>query len=143
MENRFVVSIIIGTLIGFFGSWAVYGIALGDYYANHTRAEAFAVVKDPPEYWALAVSSFAWVTLMAVYIRFTDHIGFARGFTTGLWISLLVLCILDFWIYGFFSIYGLVPTLVDLVTGVVFWSLIAGIVGAIQKWKVIKPTPTE
>lgn len=88
-------------------------------------------MKDPPVYWAMAISNIAWAILITYVLEKTGSNSFVKGFITGLWVSFLVMLIFDLSIYAFWNIYNLSFLITDIIISSLFWAVGGGLAGAI------------
>src|SRR4051812_28602582 len=106
-NNRFLLAVLAGSIIAFFGGWLIFGILFGNYYSSNTNDVARVLMKEEPQVWAIALSNIAWAFLLVFVLQRTHSNTFARGFVTSLWVSALIAGIFDLSMYAFWNIYEL------------------------------------
>ena len=62
--NKFLLAVIPASFTAFLGGWLIFGIVFADYYASNTNEIAKAVLKDPPEMWAIVIANVSWALLI-------------------------------------------------------------------------------
>jgi hypothetical protein len=88
------------------------------------------LMKNPPDMVFLIISNLAWGFLYAyIFSKWTAIRSFGEGFTGGLVISFIIMLSFDTGMYSFYNLMNLTGTLIDIVVGTVWGSLIAGVVG--------------
>jgi hypothetical protein len=131
MKGKFVLAVIVASVVAFFSGWLIFGIAFPEFYGAGMKPGALEITKKPPLMWAIALSNIAWVWLLTWVLRKTSNIGFRRGFIISLWISFLLMVTYDISTYGFFDMYEFRFVAIDIVVASIFWALIGSISGAI------------
>ena len=135
MKNNFLLAVLAGSAIAFFGGWFIFGVLFSDYYMSNTNEAAKALIKSEPEIWAIAIGNIAWTFLITYVLQKTASTNFAKGFITSLWVSLLIILVFDLSIYAFWNIYNFGFVVVDVIISSVFWGIVGSVSGAILGMK--------
>lgn len=131
MNTRFYLAVLAASFIAFFGGWLIFGILFEDFYLSNTNETAKAIMKTPPEIWAIALSNIGWSLLLTWVLQQTGNTTFVRGLIISLWISSLIVLIFDLSIYAFWNMYDLGFVVIDVISASVFWGIVGGVAGAI------------
>lgn len=127
--NRILLAGIAGGVTFFILGFLVYGMLLMKFFAANVGT-AQGVMKDPPEFWALAVGNLAWGFLLAiVFGRWAGIKTFSTGAMAGAVIGALMSATYNFNALGTTNITTLNAVLVDIVVFAVMNILIGGVVG--------------
>jgi choline-glycine betaine transporter len=131
---------LLATLVGFLAmflvGYALWGVALTDFFAGHSTND---VMKDPPDLMFIAlgnlISAFVISTLYGKWAGATYGAG--SGFSFGVWIGIFTGLGIGLLMYGTSEIMDLSGYLVEAIVEILFYGLIGAIIGWIYK----KTTP--
>lgn len=132
MNGKFWLAVLIATVLGFFGGWLVWGIALAGYYESNATEAAKALHRAEEDFvmWAMIVGQVAWSVLLVWIIDKTGSRTPAQGATAGFILGALVAIGMDFFFYSMMDMYtGLGVIAVDVVVNGVFTAIIGAAVG--------------
>ena len=135
----------IGTLAGgitfFFLGYLIYGMALANFFTNHTTTVSGAM-KSMNElvWWALILGNLAMGALLTYVILKLGNIGsFGSGAGTGAAIGLFVSLSRDLIRFATENSFDMTAMIVDVLIGVVMAAIAGGVIGAfIGRGKTIK-----
>jgi hypothetical protein len=129
MNTKMILAGLAGGVFAFLSGWLIYGIVLMDFMMSNTTVYE-GLMKNPPDMVFLIISNLAWGFLYAyIFSKWTTIRSFGEGFTGGLVISFIIMLSFDTGMYSFYNLMNLTGTLIDIVVGTVWGSLIAGVVG--------------
>ncbi len=131
MNTKVLLAALAGAVTTFLTGWAIYGIALKDFFAANTTEAGAAVMRgEMPMLWAIFVGCLAWSLLLALlYSRWAAINTFKGGAMAGAWIMFLVALGSDFFSYGSMNVGTMTATLVDPVINAVQGAIAGGVIG--------------
>ncbi|MFM1876508.1 MAG: hypothetical protein RL266_2245 [Bacteroidota bacterium] len=103
----------------FFAGWAIFGIALADFYSSGTTVYE-GLMKTEPNLLLLAVSNIAWAFLVVLVADKTGSGTLKGGAITGLWVGFLLMLCFDSSYGAFYNLMSNQLLLVDLFVGTLF-----------------------
>lgn len=103
----------------FFAGWAIYGIALADFYASGTTVYE-GLTKEQPDLLFLMVSNLAWAFLVVIVADKTGQQSLKGGAITGLWVGLLLMIMFDSSFHAFYNLMTPQLLMADTVIGTLF-----------------------
>jgi hypothetical protein len=131
MNRKFILAVIVSSVVAFLGGWLIFGITFSDYYASHSSEVAKRLMKRPVKVWAVGIGNISWSLLLTYILQKNESNTFLKGLMTSLWVSFLILLIFNFSIYAFWDIYTLDFLISDIFISSLYWGLVGGIAGAI------------
>jgi hypothetical protein len=130
MNSKIILAAIAGGIASFLLGWLVYGILLMDFMTENTMYYA-NLMKDPPNMITLFASGIFWSALFAFIFHKWAHINsFMGGVKAGLPLALLINLANYSSMHAFFNLYTRTWLVADTVIASLFFTLIAGIIGA-------------
>ncbi len=128
---------LIGTLVGgvafFFLGYLIYGMALTDFFSQHTGT-ATGVAKPMEElvWWALILGNLASAALLSyIFLKWANISSFGAGASAAAVIGFLIVTSFDFVIFATANISDLTGTAVDIIAYTVMTAIAGGIIGAV------------
>lgn len=129
MRPKFILAVLLSSLVAFFLRWFFFGFCFPNYYEYYTSAFAREIVKKPPEIWAAAIADFAISIFLTWAIQKKHTHNFLTGFSRGTILAFLGILAIDFTIYAYFDIYRITFLLFDILVTTLFWGISGGIAG--------------
>ncbi|MDO8366988.1 MAG: hypothetical protein Q7T20_09340 [Saprospiraceae bacterium] len=131
MNTKVLLAALAGAVATFLSGWAIYGIALKDFFAaNTTEAGASVMRGEMPLMWAIFVGCLAWSLLLALlFSRWAAITTFKDGAMAGAWIMFLVALGADFFSYAGMDVMTMTAALVDPVINAVQGAIAGGVIG--------------
>jgi len=126
MNSKSMTATLVGAVVLFLLGFLIYGLALAGFYEANVGT-ATGVVKDPPEWLWLILSTIAYAGLLTVTLGWAGSKDAMSGFKTAAIVGLLMSLSFDFGIYSMMNTQNLTVTLVDPIVG----TLHAGLGGAV------------
>ncbi len=134
MNTKFLLAVLAATVLGFFGGWALWGLALEGYYsANMTdAAKALERSEEDMVMWSMVLGQISWGVLLTWVIDKTGSTGAMKAAVTGAILSMLVAASFNFFMYAMMDMHtGIGIVVVDILINGVFGAVIGAVVGAI------------
>jgi len=129
MKTHVLVATLLGGVFGFLMGWLVYGIALMDFYTANSIAYE-GLMKAEPSMVAIFLSCVCWAWLFAlVFDKWAGIRDFKSGLMAGMMITLPIVLSMDIYFYGTMNLWSDKLLVVDIIVGVVFNGIVAGVVG--------------
>ena len=129
MNGRFWLTVLVVTILGFFGGWLVFGELMSGFYESHSSEAANNLAFEEPRVWAIAIGTLAWGLLITWVLQKTGSNDFQKGLINGLIIGFLVSVIFDFSLYAMWDMSDSTLVIVDIIVGTVFWGILGGVGG--------------
>ncbi|MCF8258611.1 MAG: DUF1761 family protein [Flavobacteriales bacterium] len=130
MNTKVLIAGIATGVFYFFAGWAVYGIALMDFYTAETTVYE-GLMKEPPHLGILALSNVVWAFLVTIVADRTGQRSLKGGLITGLWVGLLVMLMFDTSMYAFYNLMSSKLLMVDVLVGTLFTAAGGALAGLI------------
>jgi len=133
MNTKFLIAVLATSIVGFFGGWLIFGIALSGYYEANSTEAALALHKSEEDmvWWALILAQVAWGFLVTWVVDKTDSRSLVKGAVTGAILMGLVALGMDLFFFAMMDMFnGLGFIAVDVVVNAAF----GGVVGAVAGW---------
>ena len=133
MNTKIIYATAAGAVFSFLAGWLIYGVLLMDFFSSFMSDGFRAMMKDPPEIWAIFLSNAASSLMMAIIFGVYGNIkSFASGLMAGLVIGLLISLSYDLMFYAMSTLYNSRRFYVfDVITGALFSGLTGGVVAAV------------
>lgn len=134
MNTRFILAIVVGAILSFFGGWLLWGIALDDFYSSQMLPGVDALSRNEEDMimWALIVGQFAWAGLITWVVERTGSKTFAKGAITAATVMFLLTLGIDLYFHSMMEMYkSLYIIVIDVIANTVFWAIIGGVIGLI------------
>ena len=132
MKPKIIYAIIGATVTGFLLGWLIFGILLDSFYKSQMTAGAAALMKDPPDMWAMIVMNVSYAVLLVyIFHAWAGITTFIKGFTAGITIFFLVMVGFDIGMYGFSTIFTLTLSIVDIIANTILGGIVGGVAGLI------------
>ena len=131
MDTRVLLATLAGGIVAFFGGWLIYGMLLDPYFQGQTTEAGFAVMKDPPEIWAIAVGNLIYSFLLSlIFSRWASISTLKTGAIAGAVIGGLFALSNGFMWHAFANMSKSMATIaVDALGAAVLGALIGGAIG--------------
>jgi len=118
-----------GGVANFLLGWLVWGVLLAGFMAKNAGS-ATGVAKDPPEFWAIGLSSLAFGLLFAlIYSRWAGIRTFTSGLLAGATIGALIAISFDFMMLATTNITTMNAVFVDILASTAVAAVVGGVVG--------------
>jgi hypothetical protein len=129
MKPKIIYAILGATATGFLLGWIIFGLILGSYYKTQVASYA-GLMKDPPEFWAIAVMNLSYAVLLVYIFHTWAHITtFGKGFSAGLVIFLLIMIGFDISSYAFMNLFSVQILVVDIIANTFLGGVVGGVAG--------------
>lgn len=126
MNKNFAIAVGAGSVVMFLVGFLLYGLALAGFYEG-AAGTATGVVKDPPEWLWLILSTVLYTTVLALVLNWAGSKDAVGGFKTAALLGLLMSASFGFGQYSMTNLMTLTAVLVDPFVA----ALHAGIGGAV------------
>ena len=128
MNDTFIKATVAGAVVLFVVGFLLFGLALAGFYENNVGS-ASGVVKDPPEWLWLVLSTLVTAALLTLVLGWKGATDAATGAKTAAIFGLLFAMSIDFGLYSMTNIPNLTVTLVDPILVAVYMATGGAIVG--------------
>lgn len=136
MNIRFVVTVLVGTVVMFGLGFVIFGVLLESYYRSQMSAETIALMKEPPVIWAIVLSNLVSVFLLTLIFEHYANIRTAMaGAIAGGLISFLIVLSIDLSFFAFMKMFSLQFALIDSVINGLFGAIIGSTVACMLGYK--------
>lgn len=136
MNIRFVVTVLVGTVVMFGLGFVVFGVLLESYYRSQMSVGTIALMKEPPVLWAIALSNLVAVFLLTFIFEHYANIRTATaGAIAGGIISFLIVLSVDLSFFAFMKMFSLQFALIDSVINGLFGAIIGSTVACLLGYK--------
>ena len=133
MNGKFWIAFIVAAIVGFFGGWALWGIALEGYYAANTSDAATALHRADEDmiFWAMIVGQLGWAFFTVWLLDRTGSRTAASGAVTAAVAFALIAVGYNFFMHAMMDMFTSTSIVfVDVIVNAIF----GGIIGAIVGW---------
>ena len=131
--KKFLIGTLVGGIAFFFLGYLIYGLALANFFSQHTVAAA-AAMKPKSEiiWWALILGNLASAALLTyVFLRIGNISTFGSGAKTGATIGLFFALSVDLVRYATENSFDCTAMFADVLVGIVMFALAGGIIGMV------------
>ncbi|MEE8131350.1 MAG: hypothetical protein V3T48_13735 [Vicinamibacterales bacterium] len=128
MNSRFIAATVAGAVVLFVVGFLVFGLALAGFYETNVGS-ATGVVKDPPEWLWLILSTLVTAALLTLVLGWKGARDAASGAKTAAIFGLLFAMAVDFGMYSMSNVPNLTATLVDPIFVAVYMGIGGAVVG--------------
>ncbi len=129
-SRQFVLAAAAGAVVAFVLGGLIYAVLLADFLAANTAAAG--VLKEPPLFWAIAVSEIAAATLLTLIIGSWARVsGVAAGARLGAVFGLATAVMFDFNAYGTMNVVNLTLALVDPLISAARFAITGGVIALV------------
>jgi len=130
MKTKVILAVLATTIVGFILGWLIFGIALADFYKNHTIFYP-GLMKDPPSFPGFIIGSLGLgVLIVLIFDRWAKIGNFLDGLFAGFLIYFLIVLSFDLFSYGGMNLFSPGLIVVDLIAN----SVLGGLVGGVAGW---------
>ncbi|MDE2727750.1 MAG: hypothetical protein OXI19_06985 [Gemmatimonadota bacterium] len=139
---RFLIALIVGTLVLLVLGFILYAMVFTGYFAANAEPGAGAVAKDPPEMLFIYLSELILAALLCVVIGCWAGVsGAIAGFRTGAVFGFLLSLAISLMFYGTVNYMNLQATLFDVVLTTVRVALAGAVIGMVLRRKRTAESP--
>ena len=132
MNSKFLLAVAATTVVGFFGGWLVFGMAMDGYYQANSTEAAIALHKADEDmiWWAVILGQVAWAFLITWIVDKTGSTSAAKGAVTGAIVMGLIALNMDLFFYAMMDMFqGPGIIIVDVLVNAVFGAFVAAVAG--------------
>jgi hypothetical protein len=128
VNKNFGIAIVAGSVVMFLVGYLMFGMALAGFYES-VAGSATGVVKDPPEWLWLILSTVLYTTVLALVLNWAGSKDAVSGFKTAAIFGLLMGAAFDFGQYSMTNLMTLTGALVDPIFGAIHSGIGGAVVG--------------
>ena len=131
MNTKVIYATIAGSIFAFLAGWLVFGILLMDYYSGFMADGYTALMKDPPELWAIYLSNLVSSFMIAfIFSKWANIKTFGAGFMAAMILGLLIALSVDLMFYATTNLYNSRRFyVIDIIVNGVFTGAMGGVIG--------------
>ena len=131
--QKFVIGTLAGGITYFFLGYLIYGMALSNFYSQHTSAPAGAMkAMSEIVWWALILGNLGFGALLTyIFLKMGNVQSFASGARTGAGIGFFLSSSMDLIRYATENSFDHTAVIVDVVVGVVMSAIAGGVIAAV------------